>query len=86
MRVPKWYAKGSSAERLEFLLAIAACHASPTCSLQGLAEKLELTPFVFGHWKRKGTVPVNRAQEIERLVGRDVVRWECLVSPDMSNE
>ena len=52
----------------------------------GTAEKLELTPFVFGYWKRQGTVPVNRAKEIERLVGRDVVRWECLVSPETNFE
>lgn len=86
MRVPKWYNKGSKTERLDFLLNVAACHASSSCNLQGLAEKLELTPFVFGYWKRQGTVPVNRAKEIERLVGRDVVRWECLVSPETNFE
>lgn len=82
MRVPKWYQKAGKGERLEYLLNTAACHASPSCNLQGLAEKLELTPFVFGYWKRQGTVPVRRAKEIERLVGRDIIRWESLVSPD----
>lgn len=82
MQLPSWYSKATREQRFNYLIQLAALHASAEGSLGSLASTLGMTGGTISIWKRQGKIPVVRvAMDIEKLVGREVVTWESLVNP-----
>lgn len=82
MKLPLWYPKATREQRFNYLIQLAALHASADGSLSTLASKLNMTPGTISIWKRSGKIPVVRvAMDIEKLAGREIVTWESLVNP-----
>lgn len=87
MRVPAWYHSAHQIQKLNFLLNVAAAHATEEGTLNALANRIGVVPTTISIWKRVGKVStIEYAMKVEEVVGREIVTWESLVNPASANQ